>query len=129
MRAKQGKEYVAGIVRSIENEPISWFTDDESTAGYLSKERNSRRQLTRGTSMLDKLDNKGPAKTEADIMAFEERIGRPLPHDYRVFLFAYNGGRPEHHVIRNVETGDLGVQLFLASATKSTITSTPNIAA
>lgn len=62
--------------------------------------------------MLLELRDKGPKITEADIMAFEERIGQPFPRDYRVFLFAYNGGRPENHVIRNVETGDIGVKIF-----------------
>ncbi|MGD9724269.1 MAG: SMI1/KNR4 family protein [Pirellulales bacterium] len=55
---------------------------------------------------------RGPAIANADINAFEVRIGRTLPTDYRRFLLVYNGGVPEHHVLRESTTGDVGVQLF-----------------
>lgn len=58
------------------------------------------------------LYKRGPAIADADVAAFEARIGRALPPDYRAFLLAYNGGRPNFHVIRNPETGDLGVKIF-----------------
>ncbi|MGD9724270.1 MAG: SMI1/KNR4 family protein [Pirellulales bacterium] len=54
----------------------------------------------------------GPSIRDADIDAFEGRIGRKLPADYREFLHRYNGGIPEHHVLRDELSGDLGVQLF-----------------
>ena len=62
--------------------------------------------------MQIEFSKRGPAIRDADVDAFEARIGRILPPDYRGFLLAYNGGRPSSHVIRNVETSDLGVQLF-----------------
>lgn len=36
----------------------------------------------------------GPT-TDAEIVAFEEYIGYPLPDDYREFLIQHNGGRPD----------------------------------
>ena len=58
------------------------------------------------------LYKRGPKITNAEIDAFESRLQGAIPVDYRKFLLAYNGGRPEHHVIRNAETGDLGVKQF-----------------
>jgi hypothetical protein len=55
---------------------------------------------------------RGPVLGEADVAAFEARIGCVLPSDYRAFLLVYNGGVPEHHIIRNPGIGDMGVQLF-----------------
>jgi cell wall assembly regulator SMI1 len=55
---------------------------------------------------------RGPKIAVADVDLFEARIGRRLPDDYREFLLTYNGGRPDHHVIREKATGDLGVNLF-----------------
>jgi SMI1 / KNR4 family (SUKH-1) len=36
---------------------------------------------------------RGPQVTDAQIRAFENAIGRPLPDDYRQFLLDVNGGR------------------------------------
>ncbi len=58
------------------------------------------------------LSTKGPTILEADVRAFEARIGRQLPSDYRRFLLIYNGGRLAFHVIRNRASGDIGVKLF-----------------
>jgi len=55
---------------------------------------------------------RGPAISDADIDAFEKRIGHVLPADYREFLLRINGGRPCFHVIRNQESGDVGVKIF-----------------
>ena len=55
---------------------------------------------------------RGPVISAADIDAFEGRIDRRLPADYRDFLLALNGGRPNHHVIRDTATGDIGVKIF-----------------
>jgi hypothetical protein len=33
--------------------------------------------------------------TETDLVAVENRIGRPIPASYRAFLLRHNGGRPE----------------------------------
>jgi hypothetical protein len=41
------------------------------------------------------MDRRGPAVTEADVAAFETRLGRKLPDDYRDFLLQVNGGRPD----------------------------------
>jgi hypothetical protein len=41
---------------------------------------------------LTRLSNCGPPVTEADVAAFEDRIGVTLPADYRRFLLEVNGG-------------------------------------
>jgi cell wall assembly regulator SMI1 len=55
---------------------------------------------------------RGPSITEAAIDRFQADLGCQLPADYREFLLSHNGGRPEFHVIRTQDVGDLGVQLF-----------------
>jgi hypothetical protein len=37
----------------------------------------------------------GPPLRDADIDAFEQRVGVPLPPEYRAFLLVHNGGRVE----------------------------------
>ena len=54
----------------------------------------------------------GPPLSDDALTAFERRIRRLLPADYRDFLLRYNGGIPPWHVIRSSDIGDLGVQLF-----------------
>lgn len=39
------------------------------------------------------MERTGPAVTEEDVRAFEERLGVSLPEDYRLFLLQINGGR------------------------------------
>lgn len=39
------------------------------------------------------MEQRGPVVTEADVAAFEKRLGFTLPDDYRAFLLAVNGGR------------------------------------
>jgi SMI1 / KNR4 family (SUKH-1) len=39
-----------------------------------------------------RLSNSGPPVTEADVAAFERRVGITLPADYRRFLLEVNGG-------------------------------------
>ncbi len=40
------------------------------------------------------MEARGNHITEVDVSAFEERLQRALPADYRDFLLAVNGGRP-----------------------------------
>ncbi|HLP84541.1 MAG TPA: SMI1/KNR4 family protein [Phycisphaerales bacterium] len=37
---------------------------------------------------------KGKPTSEAEVIAFEQRIGATLPADYRAFLVTHNGGKP-----------------------------------
>lgn len=39
------------------------------------------------------MERRGPRIEEAEIAAFEQRFGLPLPDDYRRFLLEVNGGR------------------------------------
>jgi len=38
------------------------------------------------------MESRGPSVTEADVVAFERRLGHLLPEDYRRFLLEVNGG-------------------------------------
>ena len=40
------------------------------------------------------MNERGPQVTEAQIRAFEQSYGHPLPDDYRQFLLDVNGGQP-----------------------------------
>jgi hypothetical protein len=40
------------------------------------------------------INERGPQVTEAQIEAFEQSYGHPLPDDYRQFLLDVNGGQP-----------------------------------
>lgn len=40
----------------------------------------------------------GPAITQRDVDGFERRLGAQIPIEYRQFLLAQNGGRPERDV-------------------------------
>jgi hypothetical protein len=51
------------------------------------------------------MERRGPQVTDAQIRAFEQAYGHPLPDDYRQFLLDVNGGRPAN---ANCEF-DLGV--------------------
>jgi hypothetical protein len=59
-----------------------------------------------------KFKETGPTVSDAAVDDFEMRHDRSIPVDYRQFLVTCNGGVPEHHVIRDTNAGDLGVQLF-----------------
>ena len=39
------------------------------------------------------MERRGPVVTEADVRAFEKKLGATLPDDYRAFLLEVNGGR------------------------------------
>ena len=41
------------------------------------------------------IDERGPQVTDAQIRAFEQSYGHPLPDDYRQFLLDVNGGQPD----------------------------------
>ena len=45
------------------------------------------------SSSWPEMEWRGPAVTESDIVAFEDRLGHRLPDDYRRFLLEVNGGR------------------------------------
>jgi hypothetical protein len=40
------------------------------------------------------MERRGPTVGEAEVAAFENRLGSTLPDDYRRFLLEVNGGRP-----------------------------------
>lgn len=40
------------------------------------------------------MDSTGPAVTDEDVRALEDRIGTTLPDEYRAFLLDVNGGKP-----------------------------------
>lgn len=54
------------------------------------------------------------ALTDEEIRAFEERLGWPLPEEYRRFLLENNGGRPTPDVIdiNGLPGGSTDVQVF-----------------
>ena len=41
------------------------------------------------------MERRGPQVTDAQIRAFEQSFGHPLPDDYRQFLLDVNGGQPD----------------------------------
>lgn len=43
--------------------------------------------------MID-IEDRGPALTENQLLAFEASNGIKLPADYKTFLLTYNGGAP-----------------------------------
>lgn len=45
--------------------------------------------------MINSFSECGPPIGEADVVAIEQELGFSLPKDYRAFLLAHNGGRPE----------------------------------
>lgn len=47
------------------------------------------------TSSWPPMKERGPQVTEAQIRAFEQSYGHPLPDDYRQFLLDVNGGQPD----------------------------------
>ena len=47
----------------------------------------------------------GPALSDADILAFEERFQAVLPSDYRHFLLTHNGGHPMPDSVKLVLNG------------------------
>lgn len=49
--------------------------------------------------------------TEADIAAFERRVGHPLPREYRTFLLDVNGGVPS---LEQMQLGSSVVREFLS---------------
>jgi hypothetical protein len=65
--------------------------------------------------MIEILDQ-GPQLDVAQIAAYEQRYGLQLPEDYKAFLLAYNGGRPEpsNFKICNFKNNPVGrVKAFL----------------
>jgi hypothetical protein len=70
------------------------------------------------------MKERGPQVTEAQIRAFEQSYGHPLPDDYRQFLLDVNGGQPDranrefaHGVVNNLfslddieDSGDLATR-------------------
>ena len=54
---------------------------------------------------------RGPSITEADVVAFEKRLGPSLPEDYRRFLLEVNGGRL---AIENTRFAYINVNLLLS---------------
>jgi cell wall assembly regulator SMI1 len=53
------------------------------------------------------IEERGPVVTDADVRAFEQTLGAPLPQDYRDFLLAVNGGRTsDEHVMFKLEDSE-----------------------
>jgi SMI1 / KNR4 family (SUKH-1) len=53
-----------------------------------------RRVVLRGIETPVFVERCGPPAAEADLAAFESKLGAPLPAQYRDFLATYNGGDP-----------------------------------
>ena len=47
------------------------------------------------------MERRGPQIGEAEVAAFEQRLGSTLPDDYRRFLLEVNGGRPSEENARH----------------------------
>jgi hypothetical protein len=66
--------------------------------------------------MIRSFSECGPPIDDADVRAVEQEIGLSLPKNYRSFLLAHNGGRPEPNAfpIIGFENNPFGaIQLFL----------------
>ncbi|HMY18600.1 MAG TPA: SMI1/KNR4 family protein, partial [Polyangium sp.] len=59
--------------------------------------------------------DEGAPLTAEDIDALETTVGKPFPPEYRAFLLAHNGGRPESAIvdIDDCPAGASVVQMFL----------------
>ena len=62
-----------------------------------------------------KFFDEGEPLTHDSIDALEKAVGKPFPPEYRVFLLAHNGGRPEAAIvdIDDCPQGASSVQIFL----------------
>lgn len=60
-------------------------------------------------------ERQGPPITEADLDAFESRLGQRLPADYRQFMLSQNGGRPIPNYLPSNPNVGIGVFFCLTS--------------
>lgn len=70
---------------------------------------------------LKRID-RGPDIGDADVSRFEAKLGAALPHDYRRFLLATNGGRPAPNSVPHPD-GNVGlIQRFYSLGVANTPT-------